>query len=163
MKLTTLLHGIDPTRFRKIVFLTTIRLFLPLFICVTILAVGFESIASEDHFAFAAIVSSLIFLLMPFLIGIKASVPSIIAKNNRLTFDRKRIIEFDDAGMNVRFDSGSHSFMVWGDVEFARYSDDIVRIFITKNSIHLIPDTAWPSTNERDQFLSLLRSKGLLK
>ncbi len=63
----------------------------------------------------------------------------------------------------IRFDSGSYSFTKWTDLEEAKYQDGLVTLHLSKLYVHLVPDSAWPSTVERDQFLTLLRSKALLK
>lgn len=163
MKLTTLLHGVDPLVFRKTVFRAVLKMFLPLMLMLLVLTILLEFAAGTGLRNFAILYTVVLFLLLPFLIARSSSKPKAILQNNKLVFSRKRLIEFDDEGMMIRFDSGSYSFTKWTDLEEAKYQDGLVTLHLSKLYVHLIPDSAWPSTVERDQFLILLRSKALLK
>ena len=104
-----------------------------------------------------------IYAILPFSIADQATSEKYLLKYSRQAFSRINVFEFNDDGMHVRAGSGSYSFTTWSDLVFAQYKDEIARIYLSRQIAHLIPDNAWPSTTERDQFLALLRSKGLLK
>lgn len=163
MKLTTLLHSVDPLVFRKFAFKTILQMYVPMMICLLITVLLFEDIARRGGFTYAVTCTSVLFLALPFLIAHSSTKPAAILRNNRNVFSRKRLIEFDDDGMMMRFESGSYSYTKWDDIEAVQHIDDTVRIFLTKQYIHLVPDTVWPSSVERDRFLKLLRTKSLLK
>ena len=103
------------------------------------------------------------FLALPIASAFGSARLAVLLRNNGSAFTRKRLIEFDENGFTTKFDTGSNSFTVWNDIESSVHRDELVMLYMTKLFVINIPDSAWPSTVERDQFLDLLRTKGLLK
>ena len=163
MKLTTLLHSVDPKLFRKPVFQQTLLRMLPMCVLLMVFSVYNLGIARDRGYDIALVATIVMYLMLPLATAIGSARPAVLLRNSGSAFTRKRIIEFDDEGFTMRYDSGSHSFTVWGDVESAVHKNELVMLFLTKFFVVNIPDSAWPSYVERDQFLSLLRSKSLLK
>lgn len=163
MKLTTLVHSVDPKIFRRPVFQQTLLRMLPICILLMLFSIFCLGVARDRQYEIALYGTIVMFLLLPIATAIGSARPAVLLRNSRLAFTRKRLIELDENGFTIKYDSGSHSYTVWSDIESAVHSVELVMLYLTKSFVVNVPDSAWPSTNERDQFLSLLRSKGLLK
>ncbi len=163
MKLTTLLHCIEPGALRKTRFLLALMSYLTFAVILGTFSIFQQFLASKGIFVITVPGTIFTFLFVPIYLAWAFARPSRIVRDNRLALSRKRILEFSDEGITMRFDSGSNSFIVWADIESAKHKDGVVTLFLTKLYSHVVPDSAWPSTVERDQFLDLLRTKGLLK
>jgi hypothetical protein len=119
---------------------------------------------ARDHAYDIALVGTIVmFLMLPLATATGSARTAVLLRNSRSSFTRKRMIEFDDEGFTMRYDSGSHSFTVWGDIESAVHKGELVMLYMTKVFVVNVPDSAWPSPLERDKFYALLRSKSLLK
>ncbi len=163
MKLTTLLHSLDPKIFRKPVFQQTLLRMLPISILLMLFSVYNLGLARDRQYEIALVATIVMFLALPLATAFVSARPAVILRNSRSAFTRKRLIELDENGFTTRFDSGSNSFTVWNDIESSVHRGELVMLYMTKLFVINIPDSAWPSTVERDQFLDLLRTKGLLK
>jgi hypothetical protein len=163
MKLITTLHTIPIITFQKIAFRRALiaNLYFAVIYCLITLDAALTSIKGGFY----------LFVGTPLMAcGVSAVLLAFISsrskrqlKLNKGAFERKRLCEFDDDGFLTRFESGSYSYHVWSDIESAEYRDQCTYLFPSKLYILQVPDIAWPSAVELNQFLSLLRSKSLLK
>lgn len=163
MKITTLLHMLEPRHVRRLFFKKTLRsVYTSWFIVAYIGGLMIYCTIMSGYQVAIAILIGLV-ALMPLVLAYRLTSDSILRKNNPKTFDRTRLIEFDEEGYTIRFDSGSHLYNVWTDVDMATDAEEVTTIHATSMYYHMIPHTAWPTTKERDEFLSFLRTKSLLK
>ena len=161
--MTTLLHKLEQKTFRKFAFRPTLIANMRVTYYFMFVSIGLEFFAANENLPVAAAITASSFALMPFVVAMKVTSDWYLTKNNPRGFSNSRLIEFNDEGMTVKFDSGSYSFTKWEDIVLIQHKNEIARIFVSRQIAHLVPDKAWPSSVERDQFLALLQSKGLLK
>ena len=163
MKLTTLQYSFEPGQFRKLAFKDLLRGYVPFCLQFLIVSLICQGVAFWGGLLVSGFVATLLFVGLPFVITYWVTNDQFLKKIQKGFFKTMQILEFDDNGVYSNSDSGSHSFVVWSDIESAVVSKGYSRIHLSHNNAFLIPDSAWPSSLERDQFLALLRSKGLLK
>lgn len=163
MKLTTLTFSMTPDHFRKLAVKANLRLYVPISILLGLigaLVVAFSGVQNGVPIAGIVFVAEVAYGT---LLSLSASQKRVILKLNKGIFERRRIMEFDEDGYTSRSDSGSHSYTVWSDVVQASHVYEVTNLYLSRLYVVQIPDSAFPSSRERDQLHQLLRSKSLLK
>lgn len=163
VKIATLLHSVDAKLFGKLSYKSVTLAYLPIFLYLMVVAMGLEWFAAKQSLVVAITMTFFIFTLMPFSIASKMTNPKVLEKLNKGAFSRRRLIEFDEEGMLIRWETGSYSMTKWEDIHKAEDCKGGIRIWPSQAMGHLVPDSAWPSAKERGQILALLREKNLLK
>ncbi len=161
--MTTLLHSIDLPTLRRSFFKRNVLVYSAICLYFLLVCIALEFVCVYFNFAYGLGITTIIFLVLPFAIADTQTNLKNLEKNNGGVLSRKRMIEFTEEGILIRYDSGSSSFIVWPDLIYARRLGEVTLIHQSRLSAHFVPDSAWPSVKERDQFLALLREKNLLK
>lgn len=111
----------------------------------------------------AALTLVLMMLALCLIFATPSTLPSSIMKLHGTMLSRRRLMEFDEEGISTRWETGSSSNLVWSDVlKVVRLKNQTV-IYLSTMFIVQVPDYAFPSSNEVNQLLALLRSKNLIK
>jgi len=162
-KLITVLHTIPLETFQKIAFRKTVKDQVPeaVIYCLVALYAGLAAI-KLGLYMFIGIPICACLLTAVFLSYRSSRSKQQIVLNNGV-FNRRRLWEIDETGFLIRYETGSYQFIVWEDIAGAEHRDECIYIFPSKMLILQVPDIAWPSFRERDEFLSLLRSKSFIK
>lgn len=161
--LTTLLFRTRPELVRPLIFKLSLATYIPLGVLITFLVWLMISMVYQHLSLGVFLVVTVLIVAYLILVVALATRPSSLIKLSPRTYNASTLLTFDEEGMTYRIESGSNGFITWPDFEFARDMKGITMIFQTKYLFHPVPHTAWPSQVERDQFLALLTSKGLLK
>ena len=163
MKLSTQAFGFEPGQFRSTVFADVLKSFIPFYSKCLISTILCVWIAYKGFPILALIIAIALFAAYPFLMALwKCSDPAELG-NDVSFFSRTTVHQFDEDGLTSKSNSGSHSLVVWTDMKEAVVSKNYIRILFVANASILIPNCAWTLPSERDQLISLLRHKKVLK
>ena len=163
MKLTTKTFKIDPKQFKAACFGQTMKTFIRIGIFFTLFCMAFEWFAATQNLLVGLAITMISIPLASVRAAYDQFKPGNLEARNRGFLTNARNLEFTEEGIFAKAESGSNGFTVWTDVERAVKLNGATRIYLSKVFSHYIPDTAWASPGELDEFLSLLRSKSLLK
>lgn len=163
MNLATRPHQIDVKEYRANILPTYLRSFIGAALFLSAFSALFEASAAAMGFMWAFGLSSIAYLVGLPLGALNNSSASAIKKASPKSFEATRKYECSDKGLRQEISSGSFSFTMWEDFISAARTKSATRIFYSKDHALFIPDSAWPSPNERDQFVALLKDKSLLK
>ncbi len=163
MKLITTLFAVPIRQFQREALIVQLRVHLYF-----ALAYGYFAFAYFFLFvptfpwpSFIGLVATYVSLAMIYVVLMSREF--MLLRLNGSALASKRLMEFDDQGIVLRMETGSHSFTVWPDVLKIARKRDYTTIFLNRLVRLHVPDSAWPSSAELGQFLDLLRAKSLLK
>ncbi|HLP00238.1 MAG TPA: hypothetical protein VK171_16695 [Fimbriimonas sp.] len=163
MKLTTLHFSIKPEQVKWL----TMRLTAPSYITLAVFFAFVSWFAASVYIQafsgtlFFSILGVCLFYAVVFVFIVAG--PRTLLKVAPRSFRSKRFMKFDADGFDSKYESGTYSRIVWADVDRALHLSGMTYLFGGSSQYFTVPDTAWQTPMERDEFHAFLRSRKLLK